>query len=246
MDGIIINFYNDGMLEMAENQLISFKKVGITKYISYTTGEYSYNYLKEKGYNVELYNIDKIQKELSWGCKDFIDMEKLRIKLIKDLLKKYNCVFYLDVDIVVLKNIELLLNFNTDNELIIQNDINMPCLGCMLLFNTNNVVNMLDDFFKIECKNSIQCYFLNYILKYKIKYTYLPLESFPNGLIFFGESNIINNSTNKMLLYKTESIRLKTKENFQNNNLYLIHANYMTGSDNKIKAFKDFNLWYLN
>lgn len=69
MNGIIINFYNDGMLEMAENQLISFKKVGITKYISYTTGEYSYNYLKEKGYNVELYNIDKIQNELSWVVK---------------------------------------------------------------------------------------------------------------------------------------------------------------------------------
>lgn len=248
MDGIIINLFNDGVLEMAENQLISFKKVGITKYISYTTGEKSYQYLKNKGYNVKLYNIDNsIQNEMNWCSKDFIDMEKIRIKLINELLCEYKCVFYLDVDIVVTNNIEIFFNANMNgNDIFIQNDINMPCVGCILLFNSKNVKKILDTLLKIEYKTNLQFEFSKLLKQLKLNYNLLPIDLFPNGLIFFGNDYIPTTKSNKFLLHQTQYIRKKTLENLKENNIFLIHANYMTGSDNKIKAFKDFNLWYLN
>ena len=163
-EGIIINLYNDGMLELAENQLLSFEKVGITKYLSFTTGKYSYNYLKQKGYNVVLYNTDDVQLELDWGSYKFIDMERLRFKLISDLLKEYKCVFYLDVDIVLLKNIEPFFEINNEKCLYIQNDLNMPCIGCMLLYNNVILCNMLNEFISVPSNISLQNLFLFLLL----------------------------------------------------------------------------------
>lgn len=244
-EGIIINLYNDGMLELAENQLLSFEKVGITKYLSFTTGKYSYNYLKQKGYNVVLYNTDDVQLELDWGSDKFIDMERLRFKLISDLLKEYKCIFYLDVDIVLLKNIEPFFEINNEKCLYIQNDLNMPCIGCMLLYNNVILCNMLNEFISVSSNISLQNLFLSYIKKYNINFNFFPIETFPNGLIFFGENNIIMNECNKQLLKLTTDIRNITKNNFKNKNIFLIHANYMTGIETKKKAFNDFNLWYL-
>lgn len=244
-EGIIINLYNDGMLELAENQLLSFEKVGITKYLSFTTGKYSYNYLKQKGYNVVLYNTDDVQLELDWGSDKFIDMERLRFKLISDLLKEYKCVFYLDVDIVLLKNIEPFFEINNEKCLYIQNDLNMPCIGCMLLFNNDRLCNLLNEIISVSSNITLQNLFLSYIKKYNITFEIFPIETFPNGLIFFGENNIIMNKGNKHLLKLTTDIRNITKNNFKNKNIFLIHANYMTGIESKKKAFNDFNLWYL-
>ena len=53
------------------------------------------------------------------------------------------------------------------------------------------------------------------------------------------------NEGNKQLLKLTTDIRNTTKNNFKNKNIFLIHANYMTGTKSKKKAFNDFNLWYL-
>lgn len=243
---IIINLYNDSMLELAENQLLSFKKVGITKYLSFTTGEYSYHYLKKKGYNVVLYNTDDLQLELQWGSDKFIDMVRLRFKLISELLKEYKSVFYLDVDIVLLKNIEPFFETNIEKCLYIQHDLNMPCIGCMLLHRNDTLCNMLNEIIGFANGNtSLQIIFSHFVKRYNLNFDFFPIETFPNGLIFFGENNIIMNDGNKHLLKLTKNNRIITKNNFKNKNIFLIHANYMTGTESKKKAFNDFNLWYL-
>jgi len=241
---IFVSVFNDGVLELAENHLISLKKSNITNYISYTTGQKSYDYLKKKGYNIELYLPDKnVQKEMDWCDSDFIDFEKIRINIIKILLAIYEKVFYLDVDIVVLKNLNKLTNNMKNLDLIIQDDINMPCVGCVLLFKTPKTVSLINTLSKINYKTNLQFEFVKRLNNLKV--LLLPKEIFPNGLLFFGKDYIPNSISNINILHQTISDREVVSKNRQNNTIHLVHANYMTGSENKIKAFKDFGLWFL-
>ena len=129
-DLIFISIFNDGVYELALNHLLSLKKNNIENYIGYTNGKKSYNDFKNIGLNVEYFEYEN-NNEFKWSSNEFNNFSLLRYKFIIENLKKYNKVWYMDVDTVVLHNLNNYKHINNIS-LILQDDINMPCTGCLL------------------------------------------------------------------------------------------------------------------
>ena len=248
---IYVSIFNDGMIELAENHLISLKKNNITNYIAYTTGERSYKYLTIKGFNVQLYNFEnQVNHEMKWCNKDFLNFEKIRMRIIKDLLNTYERVFYLDVDIVVLNNLNNVFTKDVGEfDIIIQDDQFMPCIGCVLFVNTPKTKNLINSLLEVEYKINLQNEFLRQMnmarMVHGIKVSLLSLIYYPNGLLYFGLRYINPTHDNMVLFENSKNVRKQIIQSKRNNTIQLVHANYMAGSQNKIRAFKDFGLWYL-
>ena len=236
-DLLFISLSNYAYVEMTENHLLSLKRNNIDNYIAFVLDEESYEVLSNKGYNVSLYkNINKLEY-LTFGSPKFNDICFLRWHIINKLLENNIKTWCLDIDTVVLHNLNKLLPHTNGAELIMQNDINMPCAGCMLFIPSPNTIQLTK--FVIDNKTD-QCndqIFLNNFLKsdrLNIKLQLFSIFKFPNGLLFFNE------------LHDNPALRNYQKKFLESNeDVLFVHANWMIGKDTKIKALKDKNLWYL-
>jgi len=236
-DLLFISLSNYAYVEMTENHLLSLKRNNIDNHIAFVLDEESYEVLSNKGYNVSLYkNINELEY-LNFASPKFNNISFFRWHIINKLLENNIKTWYLDIDTVVLHNLNLLLPHTNGAELVIQNDINMLCSGCMLFIPSPNTIQLTK--FVIDNKSE-QCndqIFLNNFLrsgKLNIKLQLFSIFKFPNGLLFFNElhSNPVFRNYQKKFLESNEDV-------------LFVHANWMTGKETKIKALKDKNLWYL-
>jgi len=247
MDNLLfISVFNYGAVELGKNHLKSLLNNNITNYVAYVIDDESYKELTDLGYNVIRYEYNKRSLDkYDFGSLEFDNITFLRYKIILDILNQNKDVWYLDIDIVVLENLNNILNLinNNNYDCILQNDINMLCSGCMYFKSNQNMKNLMTDVLNIRIHNTEinDQVLLNSILKSRlnnINITSFPIFNFPNGLIFFGDDYV-----------KTENreyITLRNNFNLMNKNeIYLVHANWMVGIDKKIQAFKDYNLWLI-
>jgi lipopolysaccharide biosynthesis glycosyltransferase len=238
---VFISVFNLGCIKIAENHLSSLKKVGIENYMAYVTDMESFAILTEKGYNVSYFDAEvKVKKEKQdFGTENFNDISYLRYNIINKLLKEGRTVWYLDVDTVVLFNLNALVSFfhTMNDDLIIQNDMNMPCTGCMLFFPNSKNIALTEYIYNRRTSTANDQVFLAHLLKehhFDIKLHLLEPTHFPNGLLYFHERH-------PDLKYKPLHDQFKNSTN----PVYFVHANWMVGVDTKIEALKMKGLWYL-
>ena len=236
---LFVSVFNLGCIEIAENHLISLKKVGIENYMAYVTDMESLHILTEKGYKVTYLESEVMKEKQDFDTEKFNDISYLRYNIINKLLKEGKIVWYLDVDTVVLYNLNELVPifFKSNNDLIIQNDMNMPCTGCMLFFPNKKNMALTEYVYNNRTPKTNDQILLMHILKenkFNLKVHLLEPTIFPNGLLYFNERHPDP---------KFKDIH----EHFKNskNPVYFVHANWMVGVDTKIEALKTKSLWYI-
>jgi len=237
MDILFISVFNLGCIEIAENHIVSLVKNNITNYRAYVTDEESFNILNKKGYNVQYYSSQHSNEKMDFGTEGFNNLSFIRYKIINELLNEGKIVWYLDTDTVVLYDLNRLVQEFANKHIVMQNDINMPCSGCMLLFPNNNTKQITDIVYNLRTSSQNDQIILAQLLiqnQTYIKMHLLDHEMFANGLLYFNELSNNPDFRNLQLAFK------KTEKP-----LYFVHANWMVGIDTKINALKNKGLWYL-
>ena len=234
---LFISVFNLGCIEIAENHILSLIKSGIKNYRAYVCDKESFDILTLKGYNVIQYDDFDIKDKMDFGTSNFNNLSFYRYKIINQLLKENNIVWYLDVDTVVLYDLNLVVEATIANnyDLMMQNDINMPCSGCVLYFPNNKTIELTEHIYnsKTSSEND-QIILRDYLHKNKIRLNLLPIEQFPNGLLYF-------NDLHNHPYYRNFQIQFKKSQS----QVYFVHANFMVGINTKINALKSKKLWYL-
>jgi hypothetical protein len=235
---LFISVFNLGCIEIAENHLISLIKNNIHNYLAYTTDEESFNILDKKGYNVKYYSSQQSNEKMNFGTDEFNNLSYIRYKIMNELLNQGKIVWYLDVDTVVLYDLNQMVSQFVNKGLVMQNDINMPCSGCMLLFPNDITKQLTDIIYNLRTSKQNDQIILAQLLmnnKHIINLHLLDYHYFPNGLLYFNELSDNPNLRNVQL-----SFRQQTEKP-----IYFVHANWMIGIDTKITALKNKGLWYL-
>lgn len=247
---IFITVFNYGGIELALNHYKTLTNQGITNYMAFVTDEESLRVMREHGYNVSLIENQGIDKNQMDFCKgDFNKLSFLRYVISAQLMSQGNDVWYMDIDTVVLKDVCKIYELykQTGSDIILQNDINMACSGCILFIASPDTIKIAN--FVIQIKDNFlnDQYSLNHILRiipelYKkqvlskvLKIDLFSTQQFPNGLLYFLDEDLV----------QVPPQYVETKKTFQTSppDLYFVHANWMLGIETKINAFKKMGLW---
>ena len=239
---LFISVFNLGGVPLALNHLESLRKQNITNYKAYVTDQESYDIVFQNGHPVELVSEtpNELTKEKSdFGTTNFNTLSYTRYKVILDLLVQNQPVWYLDVDTVVLQNLnEVYDDIQGSNcDAIMQNDVNMLCTGCMLLFPKLATIKLMRTIYDNRTSSDNDQIILLNILRNNpkaINIMSLNMLQFPNGLLYFNEL-----STNAR--YRD----LQLQFNQSTHPVYFVHANWMVGIETKIDAFKKKGLWFV-
>jgi hypothetical protein len=244
-DCLIICVFNDGVYELALNHLTSLRTQGIENYMAFTTGNKSHGLLKEKGFNVTLIaNGEGHNGNFDYSSDDFGMFSYLRYKVILPLLEKYKYVWYLDVDTVVLGDINREIDRDAAWDLYIQDDIQMPCTGCMLFrssFPSHKAIKLIWDSKSPVIHDQITLANLMKNKELSMVVVRLSIHKFINGLLYFDDDEICE--IDACARKARDMIKL---ERDNSDTPIFVHANFMTGTDNKIAALKRHNLWFID
>ena len=139
----------------------------------------------------------------------------------------------------MLMNLNALVSFfhTMNDDLIIQNDMNMPCTGCMLFFPNSKNIALTEYIYNRRTSTANDQVFLAHLLKehhFDIKLHLLEPTHFPNGLLYFYERHPDPKFKDLHDQFKNST-----------NPVYFVHANWMVGVDTKIEALKMKGLWYI-
>jgi len=238
MELIIISVFNDGVMEMAHNHLESLVKVGIKNYCAYTTGKKSYDFLKNKGYNIQLIDLaGNTNDSMTFTDKAFGSFSFVRYNVIQRLLEEKKMVWYLDVDTVVLKNITM-IKLPNNLDAAFQNDIvSGACTGCMYMRPTEKMLNHIKSIISMNKSEYHDQQILNINLRsLPLDYGMLNAQVFTAGCLFFDDKFLHRPYPQ----YKAAKDKIKAEKNCM-----FIHANHIVDNDNKIAALKSENLWFI-
>lgn len=241
---VYISVFNFGAIEMAKNHLKSLRNVGIMNHCSYVTDAESYRTLKDLNYPVYLIKNNDIKKEgTHFGTPEFNNMSYVRYHVIKHLMFKGYDVWYMDVDTVVLHNLQLVYEEHMRNsmfDVLFQSDVNMPCTGCMLIFNRGKSMQFVDAVIEQQnCQHNDQL-LVNFLLKQYpdlVKCAKFSLFMFPNGLVYFDEDFVKCPEQYKEIKMTYEMNADKV--------VHFVHANWMVGDETKTNALKKHGLWFI-
>lgn len=255
---LIISVFNYGAIEIATNHLKSIQNQGIDNYMAYVTDQESFDGLQEKGYHVTLFPIEESTKSAqtilskekeNFGTKSFDDITYIRYLVIAKLLKEGKTVWYLDVDTVVLSDIRSMIlkdlerQENASYDMMLQNDINMACSGCMLCFPTAITIHVIENVHLYRNAGFNDQILLNqtlrtYIERNQCKIGYFQTNLFPNGLLYFHP---LHTNPNFLELQR----RFRHYRDVEKGPVAFVHANWMVGIDTKIAALKEHGLYFL-
>ena len=239
---LIISVFNDGVYDLALNHLTSLKKQNITNYLAFTTGKKTYEDFSRMKFSIRLLDGDLETGEMKWGGVKFNKFDVLRYIIARKCLEQYEYVWYLDVDTVVLDDLSKHIP-KTNFDCAMQDDINMPCTGCMLFKRTKQAVGLIDACLAFvkrtkhkyndqQCVGSILC-----DRRSNVKLSLFDLAKFPNGWLFFGLPGHES--------HKTYADKKKEYESATDKTPAFVHANYMVGNQTKIDALKKHDLWFI-
>ena len=191
--------------------------------------------LRKMGYNTILFDIN-IHRFIGYNKEGYDKICYYKLLIIYKLLCLKINVFYIDADVVFLKNPEKIINTwnNLDKDMYIQNDSmdnsddNNLCMGLLFVKSNSNTIKYFKcnsdeniKYYDTFCAfdNNDQSYFNNKIKPY-LKVGVMKLEDCPNGKYFYKESlNIIDKVT-------------------------VVHFNWVHGHE-KLLKMKEYNMWLL-
>lgn len=239
---LFISVFNLGGIKLALNHLESLRRNHIHNYRAYTTDSESYTIVQEKGHPVELIvetTEDLAKEKADFGTQEFNTLSYTRYKIIGELLEKNQPVWYLDIDTVVLQNLNDVYDKlkNSHYHAVMQDDINMLCTGCMLLFPNPITLKLVQSIYKNKTsKDNDQITLMKILIQNPNIINIMPLNKmqFPNGLLYFNELN--ENPFYRQLQMQFHHSTLP---------VYFVHANWMIGMETKIAALKGKNLWFV-
>jgi hypothetical protein len=248
---LFISCFDFGSRELGMNHLQSLKNQGIDNYMAFIADLATYDLVKKHGFHctlIEDTNKSYFKEQKHFGTPNFTEFVFLRYKFIHESLKKYNAVWYLDVDTVVLYNLNEIYKEYVGNgyDIIFQDDIHQVqnCTGCQLYFSSQKTLDMSIHIYKGMNNQMPDQHYVNFFLQANpgvFKTTMFDKYQFPNGLLYFDEVDLINLSS------EFREQKNKYNEFHRNNNqkIAFIHANWMVGIDTKINAMKKKGHWYI-
>jgi len=218
---------------------------GIENYMAFTTGTKSYGLLKDKGFNVSMVaNGEGHNGNFDYSSDEFGMFSYLRYKIMLPLLDKYKYIWYLDVDTVVLGDINEEIDRYASWDLCIQDDIQMPCTGCMLFrsgYPSRKAIKQIWDLKSPVVHDQITLANLMKNKELSMTIVRLSIYKFMNGLLYFDDDEICHLDAN------ASKVRAKVKSEWDKlEPPIFVHANFMTGTDNKIAALKRHGLWFID
>jgi lipopolysaccharide biosynthesis glycosyltransferase len=239
---IFISVFNLGGIPLALNHLESLRQQNILNYRAYVTDKESYDIVSQKGHPVEMViegSENLTIEKTNFGTTAFNTLSYTRYKVIVGLLTKGHPVWYLDVDTVVLQNLNDVYSDlqETGYHAAMQDDINMLCTGCMLLFPKPITIKLMQTIYENRTSTeNDQIIMMRILTHIRNAINILPLNKlqFPNGLLYF---NKLHNDD------KYRELQIKFKQS--NLPVYVVHANWMVGMETKIDALKKKGLWFV-
>ncbi len=208
---IVTTLTNYGYLLYTLNMLKSLKPFGLDKKVCIvcidTKGS---TILRKLGYNVLCIDDKELGKFCPWNTKGYDKICYLKLELIYKLLSLNKNVLLVDGDIVFRKNpINDISNWLNDRiyDVWIQNDSqenrntkNM-CTGYMFIKSNNRLIELYDcvssegqqKYLTCAFDNNDQTYF-NKFVKPACMFCSLPLEMYPNGKMFYDNTETLINS----------------------------------------------------
>jgi len=271
---IIISVFNDGVYDLALNHLTSLRNQNITNYMAFTTGAKTFADFKERGFNIKFLEANNLRAgKLEWNKQEFNKFNALRYELMKQALTTYKYVWYLDVDTVVLDDLNKYIPLtDTAFDCKLQDDISMPCTGCMLLKRTDQTLVLINMILKSLrqwkyqhndqlCLRDVLSRYFGWAStpaelqasrqgrrgpKYTIKLKMFDRATYPNGLLFFDEeSRGLHRDAPERAADKQHLAEKDKYEAIPNKSPAFVHANWMLGNEKKITAFKKYGLWFI-
>lgn len=242
---LFISVFNLPAIELAKNHITSLLKSGISNTIikCYVTDAECISLLNSFNVEVFLINTNNISNTyLEFSSPNFNELCLYRYTVTLDLLNRGYNVWYMDVDTVVTQNLLPVYEANKEShDIVMQDDLNMPCTGCILFYNTSNTIQFLTHYIKEYAKQSAvtdQKMWLTTLINYNIglRFKVLPWHQFACGVLYFRE-----------LQDKASSRIIKCIHEFepQRDKVMFVHANWMIGNDIKIEALKKYGHWYI-
>lgn len=250
-DITFISVFNEGCIELGINHLESLKRCGITNYIAYVTDKQSYNRLLGKYNVIYLEGGMTTNEKKDFNTEGFNKLSYVRYYVIKKYLEEGKCVWYMDVDTVVLMDLndkykKLLAQYKGYTfDAIFQSDINSICTGCMILFPTKNCLNIINKIINNKTisinDQSLMMELLKDMNNNELIFPLLDLNEFPNGYLYFADEDCVDVDDSFSGVKKAKQDFLI---NANNQKVHFIHANWMIGNETKIKNLKKYNLWF--
>jgi hypothetical protein len=234
---VLTSVTNYGYLLYTLNMLKSLKPFGIDKKILLVCiDKKSSNILKNLGYITYCIDDSQLGKFCPWNSPGYDKICYLKLELIYKVLSLNMNVLLIDGDIVFRKNpLEEIMEWQKDSsvDVWIQNDAqenrntkNM-CTGYMYIKSSDRLINLYDCVSEEGKKKYLTCAFDNNDQTYFNKYVKpacifnaLPLEKYPNGKMFYENTEKIKDSA------------------------VLVHFNWVQGHI-KMAKMKEYKMWLL-
>ena len=218
-----LTFLNNGCVDICKNMLLSASKVGLDldKFIIACLDETSYERMKDYS-GAYLHSKNVTQEYQNWSfdpSSGFRTIVKSKWSIIKSNYEKYKQLCWVDTDIVFVKNP---LSYIENNEKILfQCDLpgSLICSGFMVFNESKDCSDMILELGSNEIEDDQILVNNIATTKYKNSCALLPMPQFPNGHIYYSKG------------VKSDAV--------------IVHNNHMVGIDEKIRRFKEENLWYV-
>jgi hypothetical protein len=222
-----ITLTNGGYIDYTLNCLESLKRINTKINLKcYCIGNDGFNTLISKGIDCILINDDTHSNFQIFRTGNWSNITYYKFEIIYNNLLNNEYVCITDGDIVYQDTqfIDFLLQNINDNDILIQSeglDIDDLCSGFMFIKSTEKTISLFNPENVKKYKDTIGWDDQVYINKIKgnLKFKELPLKLFPNGSYYY--------------------------KYYKNIDPFLIHFNYIIGSDKKNKM-KEFDKWYIN
>ena len=223
-----VTFLNSGCLDVCKNMLISAEKVGINMDDFYIAclDKNSYDNLRNYTNSFIWIEVDHINETLreyqNWtfdSNSGFRSIVKYKWRIIHEMYRGHKELCWVDTDIVFKENpIDLI---SGQDEILFQSDRpgSTLCSGFMVFNGTKECEQLINDC--VQYKDEDDQLLVNQIAlnNYYEHIALLNEDLFPNGNVYYNQN--------------------------RKSNAIIVHNNWMVGVEEKIKRFKDENLWFL-
>ena len=172
------------------------------------------------------YILDSQKDAATYNTKQFQNITKRKLEIIRHNMDLDKEVLWIDNDIVLFENIiQDLRKYN--GNFVMQDDLWGFCTGFFLVRSSASSKRLIDksiqhletttDSYKND-QHAFNNEFRTFIrTAFGFRIDKLPLDEYPNGKVYFEDNN-------------------KSKAR-------IVHSNYLSNTTEKVQRFKDFNLW---
>jgi len=250
---IIVSIFTTSAGVLAKNHLLSLRAAGYTNTLSYCTDKKLCYVLNQAGFDSKY--IEGVtpwySKYYKFASKEFNQFSYIRYRIINELLDKYDYVWYLSVDTVVLGNIWDAVDITGNWDIQFADDCMLPCTGSILVKKTPEVKKFMQHLWEERNDKITGQMYLAKLIKNRnsdinVKIKTKSIFKFCPGVMYFPAQYLIPlpEEDMKMRDLMKENFMNKVKEDKMKKPI-LVHANYIVSLDSKIKALQKMGLWFI-